>query len=68
MASDVLNRLRQVDWMGKPEPTICSELVMPVLTLLGYGEHTPHKVAEQQSYPLKDVATMLATMVRRRVG
>ena len=27
---------------------------MPVLILLGYGEHTLHKVKEQQSYPLLD--------------
>lgn len=27
---------------------------MPVLLLLGYGEHTLHKVKEQQSYTLRD--------------
>jgi hypothetical protein len=42
------------DWLGKPEPTVCSQLVMPVLKELGYGEHTLHKVLEQQTYTLKD--------------
>ncbi len=54
MADDILNRLRQVDWAGKPEATVSSQLIMQVLILLGYGEHTLHNVAEQQSYPLKD--------------
>ena len=31
-----LSRLRKVDWLGKTEPTICSQLIMPVLILLGY--------------------------------
>jgi hypothetical protein len=26
------------DWLGKPEPTVCSQLVMPVLKELGYGD------------------------------
>ena len=54
MADDILNRLGQADWIGKTEPTVCSQLIMPVLMLLGYGEHTLHKVVEQQSYPLSD--------------
>ena len=54
MPEDVLTRIRSVDWTGKPEATISSQLIMPVLHLLGYGEHTLHKVAEQRSYPLKD--------------
>lgn len=47
-------RLRATDWSDLPEPTICSQLIMPVLVLLGYGEHTLHKVKEQQSYTLHD--------------
>lgn len=52
--SSIIGRIRAVDWRGKPEPTICSQLIMPVLGLLGYGEHTMHKLEEQQSYTLKD--------------
>jgi hypothetical protein len=51
---NALDRLRATDWTGKPEATICSQLIMPVLTLLGYGEHTLHKVKEQQVYKLVD--------------
>ena len=51
---DVLGRVRATDWMGQPEPTLCSQLIMPVLVVLGYGEHTLHKVSEQQSYALRD--------------
>ncbi len=40
--------------MQQPEATLCSQLIMPVLMLLGYGEHTLHKVKEQQSYALRD--------------
>jgi hypothetical protein len=46
--------LKVADWLGKPEPTVCSQLVMPVLKELGYGEHTLHRVLEQQSYTLQD--------------
>lgn len=46
--------LKVDDWLGKSEPTVCSQLVMPVLQELGYGEHTLHKVLEQQTYTLKD--------------
>lgn len=46
--------LKVADWLGKPEPTVSSQLVMPVLKELGYGEHTLHKVLEQQTYTLKD--------------
>lgn len=51
---DIVQRLRSIDWMEKPEPTISSQLIMPVLHLLGYGEHTLHRVTEQRSYPLRD--------------
>lgn len=54
----VLSRLRSVDWSNKPEAKICSELITPVLVLLGYGEHTLHNVAEQQTYTLKDPTMM----------
>ena len=50
----MLAQIRSVDWSGKPEATISSQLIMPVLHLLGYGEHTLHKVHEQQTYKLKD--------------
>ncbi len=46
--------LKVDDWLGTTEPTVCSQLVMPVLKELGYGEHTLHKVVEQQTYALKD--------------
>jgi hypothetical protein len=46
--------LKVDNWLGKPEPTVCSQLVMPVLKELGYGEHTLHRVLEQQTYTLKD--------------
>jgi len=52
--SETLARLRAVDWTDKPEPTISSQLILPVLALLGYGEHTLHKVREQQTYTLRD--------------
>ena len=54
MTGDILQRLRQVDWSNKPESTISSQLIMPMLMLLGYGEHTLHKVREQQTYSLND--------------
>lgn len=54
VADETLDRLRAVDWIGKPEATISSQLITPVLMLLGYGDHTLHKVAEQQSYTLRD--------------
>ncbi len=53
----ILERLRAVDWRGKPEATVASQLIMPVLSLLGYGEHTLHKVVEQRSYTLRDPTT-----------
>jgi hypothetical protein len=46
--------LKVKDWLGKSEATVSSQLVMPVLKALGYGEHTLHKVREQQTYTLKD--------------
>jgi hypothetical protein len=58
MENDIVRRLRATDWTDKPEATICSQLVTSVLILLGYGEHTLHKVAEQQSYKLNDPTTM----------
>jgi hypothetical protein len=54
MPPSVEERLRAVDWMAKPEATVCSQLIMPVLGLLGYGEDTMHKVLEQRSYMLRD--------------
>jgi hypothetical protein len=54
MTNSDLDRLRVVDWSGKPEATICSQLITPVLFQLGYGEHTLHKVLEQRTYTLKD--------------
>jgi len=54
MEMSELDRLRATDWTGKPEATICSQLIMPVLVLLGYGEHTLHKVKEQEPYKLRD--------------
>lgn len=59
MANDPsLRRLAEVDWEGKSEATVCSQLITPVLILLGYGEHTLHKVDEQQVYRLKDPTIM----------
>ena len=57
-ADELLQRLRSVDWTERGEATICSQLIMPVLMRLGYGEHTLHKVIEQQSYALKDPSYM----------
>lgn len=50
----ILQRIAAADWTDVPEPTVCSQLIMPVLMLLGYGQHTLHKVAEQKSYKLSD--------------
>lgn len=50
----LLEQIRAADWSNQPESTISSQLIMPVLHLLGYGEHTLHKVREQQSYTLAD--------------
>jgi hypothetical protein len=49
-----LHRLRATDWTAKPEATICSQRIMPMLVLLGYGEHTRHRVLEQHTYTLRD--------------
>lgn len=57
MPDEFLKRLAAVDWRNKPEATIASQLIMPMLMLLGYGEHTLHKVVEQPSYNLKDPYT-----------
>ena len=54
MSADILRRLREVDWSAKSEATISSQLIMPMLVALGYGEHTLHRVAEQRTYKLKD--------------
>lgn len=54
MSDPELQRIRAIDWTAQPEPTVCSQLIMPVLVLLGYGEHTLHKVREQRSYQLQD--------------
>jgi hypothetical protein len=50
MVDDTLSRLKSVDWRRQSEATICSQLILPVLILLGYGEHT----LQTQSYPLRD--------------
>ena|GEM_PF-4587789 len=50
----ILQRLAATDWTDVPEATVSSQLIMPVLVLLGYGEHTLHKVAEQQTHKLND--------------
>jgi hypothetical protein len=50
----MLDVIAAVDWRDKPESTISSQLLMPLLVLLGYGEHTLHKVAEQRTFDLKD--------------
>lgn len=52
--SDPIQRIRAVDWSSQPEATVSSQLIMPVLMLLGYGEDTLHKVREQRKYTLKD--------------
>jgi hypothetical protein len=57
MSDETLRRLKAVDWSNKPEAKISSELITPVLHLLGYGEHTLHKVGEQRSYALRDPYT-----------
>ena len=54
MSDGSLERIRSVDWRDKPEATISSQLLMPLLVLLGYGEHTLHRVIEQSTYELKD--------------
>jgi hypothetical protein len=58
MSDPILGRIRAIDWSSQAESTVCSQLIMPVLMLLGYGEHTLHKVREQRSYPLKDPTMM----------
>ena len=64
MSGDILQRLRDTDWRDKPESTIFSQLIMPMLVALGYGEHTLHKVTEQRTYRLTDPT---ASKVSRRV-
>ena len=58
MDDPILQRLASVDWANKPEATIASQLIMPVLVLLGYGEHTLHRVREQHVYKLRDPTMM----------
>lgn len=58
MTDPILARIRAIDWSAQPESTVSSQLIMPVLMLLGYGEHTLHKVREQKRYPLRDPTTM----------
>jgi hypothetical protein len=53
-ADPILQPIAAVDWTNVAEPTVCSQLIMPVLIALGYGEHTLHKVAEQKTYKLSD--------------
>jgi hypothetical protein len=50
----ILQRIAAADWTDAPESTVASQLIMPVLMLLGYGQHTLHKVAEQKVYKLSD--------------
>ena len=40
--------------MDKAEPTISSQLIRLMLTVLGYGVRTLHKVVEQHLYNLRD--------------
>lgn len=54
----ILQRIAAADWTDVPEPTVCSQLIMPVLMVLGYGQHTLHKVAEQKTYELSDPTYM----------
>ena len=69
MSGDILQRLRQIDWRDKPESTISSQLIMPMLIVLGYGEHTLHKVAARtllitgpaSSPNARDIAARAAT-------
>jgi hypothetical protein len=49
-----LQQIAAADWADVPEATLCSELITPVLMALGYGQHTLHKVAQQQTYKLED--------------
>ena len=50
----ILKRIAAADWTDAPEATVCSQLIVPVLMSLGYGQHTLHKVIEQQTYELED--------------
>lgn len=54
----ILQRIAAADWTEVPEATVCSQLIMPVLMLLGYGQHTLHRVAEQETYKLSDPTIM----------
>ena len=54
----ILQRIAAADWTNTPESTVCSQLIMPVLMVLGYGKHTLHNVAEQQTYKLADPTYM----------
>jgi hypothetical protein len=58
LADPILQRIAATDWTDVTEPTVCSQLIMPVLVLLGYGQHTLHKVAEQRTYKLSDPTVM----------
>jgi hypothetical protein len=50
----ILQQIAASDWTDVPEATVCSQLIMPVLMSMGYGQHTLHKVVEQQTYKLED--------------
>lgn len=50
----ILQRIAAADWTDVPEATVCSQLIMPVLMFMGYGQNTLHKVVEQQTYKLED--------------
>jgi hypothetical protein len=53
-ADPILQQIAASDWTDVPEATVCSQLIMPVLMSMGYGQHTLHKVVEQQTYKLED--------------
>jgi len=56
--SSLPERIAATDWTGAPEPTLRSQLIMPLLIALGYGEHTLNKIREERSYKLKDPTPM----------
>jgi hypothetical protein len=48
----ILNRIAAADWAAISEPTVCSQLILPVLILPGNCKHTLHKVADREAYGL----------------
>jgi hypothetical protein len=49
----ILQRIAAADWTDVPEATVCSQLIMPVLMFMGYGQNTLHKVVEQRPGALR---------------